>query len=128
MKKLFRKKGIAGAILAIGLIFMGCATMEGRPARFNPPNGTYHNSFQGDIIFNSADSSWEAARLGYRGSFNYNEETSGITLIAKQELEGLRWVNIDPISDFISGQINGEYRMTLGEFKFNNPDEYADAD
>jgi hypothetical protein len=123
MEKLFRQKGITGIILAIGLIFMGCATIGGT-ARFNPPDGTYHNSFQGDIIFNSADSSWEAAHLGYRGSFDYNEETSGIILTAEQELKGLRWVNIDPISDFVSGQIDGEYRMTLGEFKFYNPDEY----
>ena len=128
MKKTFRKKGIAGTVLAIGLIFMGCATMGGRTARFNPPDGTYHNYYQGDIIFNSTDSSWEAARLGYRGSFNYNEETAGITLIAEQELNGLRWMSIDPISDFISGQVDGEYRMTLGEFKFHNPDEYADDD
>jgi hypothetical protein len=126
MKKLFRQKGIAGAILAIGLIFMGCATTGWRTARFNSPDGTYHNSFQGDIIFNSADSSWEAARLGYRGYFDYNEETSCITLTAEQELRGLRWVSIDPISDFVNGQIDGEYRMTLGEFKFHNPDEYAD--
>ena len=39
-----------------------------------------------------------------------------------------RSLSIDPISDFISGQVDGEYRMTLGEFKFHNPDEYADDD
>ena len=126
MKKTFRKKGIAGTVLAIGLIFMGCATMGGRTARFNPPDGTYRNYYQGDIIFNSTDSSWEAARLGYRGSFDYNEETAGITLIAEQELNGLRWMSIDPISDFISGQVDGEYSMRLGIFKFHNSDEYDD--
>jgi hypothetical protein len=123
MKKLFRQERIVGAMLVIGLIFMGCATTGGT-ARFNPPDGTYYNYFQGDIVFNSADSSWEAAHLGYRGSFDYNEETSGIILTAEQELKGLRWVNIDPISDFISGRTDGKYRITLGEFKFHNPDEY----
>jgi hypothetical protein len=126
MKKLFRQKGIAGTMLAIGVIFMGCATMGGT-AQLNPPNGTYHNYSQGDVFFDAANSSWEASGLGYRGSFEYNEETSGITLTAEQELKGLQWVSIDPIRGFVSGQVDDKYKITLGDLKFLNLDELFPA-
>jgi hypothetical protein len=121
MKKLFRQTGIAGTVLVIGVIFMGCATTGGT-ARFDPPDGTYYNYHQGNISFNSADSSWEAMSLGYRGSFNYDEETSGITLTAEQELRGFQWEDIDPVRGFSSGQMEGDF-LTLGDFRFRNLDE-----
>jgi hypothetical protein len=118
MKNRFARTGIAGMALVIGLLAAGCATTGGT-ARFSPPDGAYYNySQQGYIVFNSAGASWEAARLGYRGTFDFDETTSGITLTAEQELQGLRWVDIDPVVGFTKGQVKDEYEVTLGSFIF----------
>lgn len=114
MKKRSAKKGIAGAMLVLGLIFMGCASMG--KARFDPPDGIY-DSYQGSIVFDAAEGSWEAIGLGYRGSFDFNKESGGIDLNAEQELRGFRWVDIDPIQNFSAGQMKGGY-ITLGDFKW----------
>jgi hypothetical protein len=119
MKKRFVKNGIAGIILAAGLIVTGCASTGGN-GRFNPPQGDYYNSSHGKIVFDAADRSWEAAGLGYRGSFDFNQETGGITLNAEQALNGLNWVDIDPVRGFSAGQIKGE-DITVGDFTFRLP-------
>jgi hypothetical protein len=138
MKKLFRHKGIAAAILAVAAIFMGCATTGGT-AGGAPPAGIYYNYYRGHIAFstvsfNPADAAgapdaaapedadvpdgfWESTSLGYRGSFKYDQETSGVNLTAQQELKGLQWVDIDPIDSFISGQTGSNF-ITLGDLKF----------
>ncbi|MDR3139984.1 MAG: hypothetical protein LBT95_10010, partial [Treponema sp.] len=59
---------------------------------------------------------WEAIDLGYRGSFDFNAETGGITLNAEQAMRGFRWVD-EPVQSFSTGQIKGGY-ITLGDFTF----------
>jgi hypothetical protein len=114
MKKRFAKKGIIGAMLMTGLVFMSCASIG--TAHSKPPDGKY-DGYQGGIVFSAADSSWEARGLGYRGSFDFNKETGSITLNAGQSLRAYKWVDIDPITNFSSGQIKGE-RLNLGDFMF----------
>ncbi|MDR2303740.1 MAG: hypothetical protein LBE10_04045, partial [Treponema sp.] len=122
MKNRFAQMGITGMALVIGLLAASCATTGGT-AHFTPPNGTYHNyAQQGYVVFNSAGSSWEAARLGYRGTFDFDETTSALTLTAQQELQGLRWVDIDPIVGFTNGQVRNKYTVTLGNFVFVMPE------
>jgi hypothetical protein len=116
MKKQLAKRGIAGALLALGLIVTGCAS-AGRAARFDPPSGDYYSSSRGIIVFDAAGGSWEADGLGYRGSFDFNGETGGITLNAEQSLSGFNWVDIDPVQGFSTGQIKGE-SVRLGDLAF----------
>ncbi|MDR3139971.1 MAG: hypothetical protein LBT95_09935, partial [Treponema sp.] len=91
MKKRFVENGIAGAVLVLGLILMGCASTGA--THFDPPDGKYYSSSGGNIFFYPANGSWEAIDLGYRGSFDFNAETGGITLNAEQAMRGFRWVD-----------------------------------
>jgi hypothetical protein len=115
MRKHMMHIGIAGIILAVGLVFAGCATLG--TSQYDPPDGIYRNGSQGDIVFDSRAGTWEATSLGYKGSFEFNGASSMITLTAEQQLQGLRWTDIDPIRSFSSGQIKGT-TLTLGDFHF----------
>jgi hypothetical protein len=116
VKKRFSGTAITGLMLVIGLIVTGCATTGGT-GYSGPPDGAYHNYSRGDIVFDAANGSWEAAGMGYKGSFSFNRETSGISLTATQALQGLRWENIEPIRGYAEGRVNGSV-VDLGAFQF----------
>jgi hypothetical protein len=119
MKKRFTQNSIEGFMLiAAGLVIAGCTTMGG-PGVSNPPDGNYYNHYQGYIAFNSAEKTWEATNLGYKGSFDFDQGTAAISLRAEQELQGLQWVAITPIA-FTAGRVNGNNgNVTLGDFDFH---------
>jgi hypothetical protein len=122
MKKRFVQSGIAGLMLAmVGLVVAGCATM-GEPGVSSPPDGSYYNYYQGPIEFNSAQKTWEAKAMGYKGSFDFDQGTAAISLNVEQELQGLQWVKVPPVPKFSAGQVN-EGVVTLGEFSFRSRSE-----
>jgi hypothetical protein len=121
MKKRFVQSGIAGFMLAmIGLAMAGCATMGGPGV--SPPDGSYYNYYQGPIEFDSAQKTWEAKTMGYKGSFDFDQGTAAISLNVEQELQGLQWVQVPPVPKFSSGQVN-EGVVTLGDFNFRSRSE-----
>jgi hypothetical protein len=122
MKKRFVQCGIDGFMLTmIGLAVAGCATMRA-PRASNPPDGSYYNYYQGPIEFDSAQKTWEAKTMGYKGSFDFDQGTAAITLNVEQELQGLQWVKVPPVPKFSSGQVQ-EGVVTLGEFNFRSQSE-----
>jgi hypothetical protein len=124
MKKRFVQSGIDGFMLTVaGLVMAGCATMGG-PGISDPPNGSYYNYYQGFIEFDSAEKTWVAQTMGYKGSFDFDRGTAVISLNADQQLQGLQWVKIPPISTFSAGRVNGTKGIvTLGEFDFRSAEE-----
>jgi hypothetical protein len=125
MKKRFVQSGIAGLVLTMaGLVVAGCATM-GEPGVSGPPNGSYYNYYQGPIEFDSAQKTWEAKTMGYKGSFDFDQGSAAIVLNVEQELQGLQWVQVPPVPKFSSGQVN-EGVVTLGEFTFRSPSRSED--
>jgi hypothetical protein len=115
MKKRFVYMAITSSMLVLGLMIMGCSTTG--TVRHSFPDGEYHNYSQGGIVFDSASRTWEAGRMGYKGSFDFDETTSRVNLTAEQKLNGLRWTDIDPIDNFTDGQVTESF-IRLGNFQF----------
>jgi hypothetical protein len=122
MKKQLARAGIIIGMVTVGFLLLGCTSMG--PVQSGPPDGTYYSYTQGTIIFDTGDNSWEAPAMGYKGSFDFNGNTSAITLNADQKLQGLQWVSIDPVPGFINGEVKEEGKtLILGAFTFTNYDD-----
>jgi hypothetical protein len=70
-----------------------------------------------NIVFSAAEGTWESKGIGYKGSFDFNRETSTVTLTAEEKLNGFRWEKIDPIHSFSSGRVKAA-DVTLDNFYF----------
>jgi hypothetical protein len=131
MKKQLVKNGIEGfMMIAAGLIAAGCTTMGGAGLSY-PPDGSYYNHSQGYIEFDAGAKTWKAENMGYKGSYNFDQGTSVISLSAEQGLQGLQWTAITPVSFTAraGGRVAGNAgKITLGDFEFRSTSNGDDGD